>query len=58
MSSIAIPKRYILSMLVFGGFFTMYAIRTNLNVAIGAMVKTHIVISDGVERDQVSVTCL
>ena len=28
---------------------------TNLNVANGAMVKTHIVISDGVERDQVSV---
>ena len=34
----------------------MYALRTNLNVAIGAMVKNHTVVIDGVETDQVSST--
>lgn len=48
-----IPKRYILSVLVFWGFFTMYALRTNLNVAIGAMVKNHTVFIDGVETYKV-----
>lgn len=48
-----IPKRYILSILVFWGFFTMYALRTNLNVAIGAMVKNHTVFIDGVETYKV-----
>jgi len=32
----------------------MYALRTNLNVAIGAMVKNHTVFIDGVETDKVS----
>ena len=54
MCSNGIPKRYILSILVFWGFFTMYALRTNLNVAIGAMVKNHTVFIDGVETDKVS----
>lgn len=54
MCSNGIPKRYILSILVFWGFFTMYALRTNLNVAIGAMVKNHTVFIDGVETEKVS----
>ncbi len=53
MCSNGIPKRYVLSILVFWGFFTMYALRTNLNVAIGAMVKNHTVFIDGVETDKV-----
>ena len=53
MCSNGIPKRYVLSILVFWGFFTMYALRTNLNVAIGAMVKNHTVLVDGVETDKV-----
>ena len=53
MCSNGIPKRYVLSILVFWGFFTMYALRTNLNVAIGAMVKNHTVLIDGVETDKV-----
>jgi len=32
----------------------MYALRTNLNVAIGAMVKNHTVFIDGVETEKVS----
>lgn len=48
-----IPKRYILSILVFWGFFTMYALRTNINVAIGAMVKNHTVFIDGVATEKV-----
>ena len=35
------PKRYILSMMIFGGFFAMSSMRANLNVAIGAMVNNH-----------------
>lgn len=54
MCSNGIPKRYVLSVLVFWGFFTMYALRTNLNVAIGAMVKNHTVFIEGVETDKVS----
>lgn len=41
-------------MLIFWGFFTMYAIRTNINVAIGAMLKNHTVLVDGIETEQVS----
>lgn len=41
-------------MLIFWGFFIMYAIRTNINVAIGAMLKNHTVLVDGVETEQVS----
>lgn len=32
----------------------MYAIRTNINVAIGAMLKNHTVVVDGVQTEQVS----
>ncbi|XP_074615246.1 vesicular glutamate transporter 3-like isoform X1 [Acropora palmata] len=52
MSFKGIPKRYVLSMLIFWGFFIMYAIRTNINVAIGAMLKNHTVLVDGVETEQ------
>ena len=31
----------------------MYALRTNINVAIGAMVKNHTVFVDGVETQEV-----
>lgn len=31
----------------------MYALRTNINVAIGAMVKNHTVFVDGVETEEV-----
>lgn len=34
-----IPKRYILSLLAFFGFFNAYMLRSNLSIAIIAMVK-------------------
>lgn len=43
-----LPKRYILAIMMFMGFVNMYAIRVNLNVAIGAMVNNHTVIRNGV----------
>lgn len=48
-----LPKRYILSMLVFLGFFTMYGLRVNLNVAIGAMAKNHTILSHGKAHKEV-----
>ena len=33
----------------------MYAIRTNINVVIGAMVKNHTVFVDGVETEKVKI---
>lgn len=53
MSLNGVPKRYVLSILIFWGFFTMYALRTNINVAIGAMVKNHTVFKDGKEIETV-----
>ena len=32
----------------------MYALRTNINVAIGAMVKNHTVFVDGIETEKVN----
>ncbi len=46
-SVFGVPKRYILAILIFCGFMNMYAIRVNLNVAIGAMVKNHTVYQNG-----------
>ena len=43
----SVPKRYILAIMMFCGFMNMYAIRVNLNVAIGAMVKPHPVVENG-----------
>ena len=41
------PKRYILAIMTFLGFMNMYALRVNLNVAIGAMVNNHTVHQKG-----------
>jgi len=41
------PKRYILAIMTFLGFMNMYALRVNLNVAIGAMVNNHTVQQKG-----------
>lgn len=41
------PKRYVLSGMIFVGFFVMSGLRVNLNVAIGAMVKNHTAVVDG-----------
>lgn len=40
-SEFIFPKRYILVIMTFLGFMNMYALRVNLNVAIGAMVNNH-----------------
>ena len=47
-SDIFLPKRYVLAIMMFMGFVNMYAIRVNLNVAIGAMVNNHTIVQDGV----------
>lgn len=41
------PKRYILVIMTFLGFMNMYALRVNLNVAIGAMVNNHTIQQKG-----------
>ncbi|KAL9982328.1 hypothetical protein ACROYT_G004357 [Oculina patagonica] len=41
------PKRYVLSGMIFIGFFVMSGLRVNLNVAIGAMVNNHTAVVDG-----------
>jgi hypothetical protein len=40
-----IPKRYLLSLLAFFGFFNAYILRSNLSIAIITMVKPTIHIS-------------
>ena len=47
MPTIAPPKRYVLSGMIFVGFFVMSGLRVNLNVAIGAMVNNHTAVVDG-----------
>ena len=42
------PKRYILVIMTFLGFVNMYALRVNLNVALGAMVGNHTIQQAGV----------
>ncbi len=54
-SVFGVPKRYILAILMFCGFMNMYAIRVNLNVAIGAMVKNHTVYQNGKHISKVNV---
>lgn len=49
-----LPKRYILAIMMFMGFVNLYAVRVNLNVAIGAMVNNHTVVKDGVAITVVS----
>ena len=43
----ALLKRYVLSGVIFIGFFVMSGLRVNLNVAIGAMVNDHTAVVDG-----------
>ena len=43
----ALPKRYVLSRMIFIGSFVMSGLRGNLNVAVGAMVNNHTVGVDG-----------
>ncbi|XP_068711966.1 vesicular glutamate transporter 3-like [Montipora foliosa] len=47
MPVISPPKRYVLSGMIFVGFFVMSGLRVNLNVAIGAMVNNHTAVVDG-----------
>ena len=42
-----LPKRYVLSEMIFTGFFVMSELGVNLNVAIGAMVVNHTAVVDG-----------
>lgn len=48
------PKRYILAIMTFLGFMNMYALRVNLNVAIGAMVNNHTIKQKGITAVRVS----
>lgn len=48
------PKRYILVIMTFLGFMNMYALRVNLNVAIGAMVNNHTIQAKGYTITRVS----
>jgi len=41
------PKRYVLALMVFLGFSVLYALRVNLNVAIGAMCNNHTIYENG-----------
>ena len=47
MAVYTLPKRYVLSEMIFTGFFVMSELRVNLNVAIGAMVDNHTAVVDG-----------
>lgn len=51
------PKRYILAIMTFLGFMNMYALRVNLNVAIGAMVNNHTVHQKGYTLTRVRIYC-
>lgn len=53
-TDVFLPKRYILAIMMFMGFVNLYAVRVNLNVAIGAMVNNHTVVKDGVTVTMVS----
>jgi len=44
---VGFPKRYVLAVMVFFGFCTLYALRVNLNVAIGAMCNNHTIYVNG-----------
>lgn len=41
------PKRYVLALMIFLGFCALYALRVNLNVAIGAMCNNHTIYVNG-----------
>lgn len=42
-----LPKRYVLAAMIFSGFFIMFSLRVNINVAIGAMVNNHTIYVNG-----------
>ena len=44
---VGFPKRYVLALMVFLGFCVLYALRVNLNVAIGAMCNNHTIYENG-----------
>ena len=44
---VGFPKRYTLALMVFLGFCVLYALRVNLNVAIGAMCNNHTIYVNG-----------
>ena len=44
---VGFPKRYILALMIFLGFCVLYALRVNLNVAIGAMCNNHTIYVNG-----------
>ena len=44
---VGFPKRYLLALMVFLGFAVLYALRVNLNVAIGAMCNNHTIYENG-----------
>lgn len=46
-TDVGFPKRYILALMVFLGFAVLYALRVNLNVAIGAMCNNHTIYENG-----------
>ncbi|KAK2572965.1 Vesicular glutamate transporter 2 [Acropora cervicornis] len=52
------PKRYILVIMTFLGFMNMYALRVNLNVAIGAMVNNHTIQAKGYTITRLPSGCL
>lgn len=49
------PKRYVLALMVFLGFSVLYALRVNLNVAIGAMCNNHTIYENGFYVNKVSI---
>ena len=55
MAVYAPPKRYVLSGMIFIGFFVMSGLRVNLNVAIGAMVNNHTAVVEGKTICRVSI---
>lgn len=44
---VGFPKRYVLALMIFLGFSVLYALRVNLNVAIGAMCNNHTIYENG-----------
>ena len=51
---VGFPKRYVLALMVFLGFSVLYALRVNLNVAIGAMCNNHTIYENGFYVTKVS----
>ena len=51
---VGFPKRYVLALMIFLGFCVLYALRVNLNVAIGAMCNNHTIYVNGFYVKKVS----